>query len=407
MALQVPSGAVVHEVWPTGNTKWWTKLEPTQTLFPTGSPKVGDVAQGQIGNCFLLAAVLAILNQPGGKTYIENMMKEDGAYVIARLYDGDRAVYLRAKKMLCVMKQDSGAAQPTAPGSRLWVSMIEIFCSAFRWAGDPVFDPKNANLARLDSGRTELVLKTLLNCTVKVTRIPDVMEEIEYGGNQYRAAINEPAQLILNNDPAGAAALATLSAKMRNLFTHAGPTLAASWQLFLAGHRGQVIRSKDFEGWVDANVQRQSVRNEMKATFTGVFTGKRGRKDYNLTDQTNFDLIKNAINAHNPTVVNTKKYIARTPGAVGRSAGEQQAKGLVGGHSYAVSSTRDGATGLYLRIINPWGEIVRAYPFNADGSRSAQEALNLAGLQSGEFELLLEDYSKRFEYAIVADLALN
>lgn len=58
-------------------------------LFPTeDSPSIEEVNQCRIPNCFLLAAIQAVINHPDGKSFIRGMMKqnEDGTTIV-RLFD--------------------------------------------------------------------------------------------------------------------------------------------------------------------------------------------------------------------------------------------------------------------------------------------------------------------------------
>ncbi len=55
-------------------------------LFPAGD-LTSQVKQSIFGDCFLLSAILAILNsKPTGEQFIKSMMKQDGDYTIVRLY---------------------------------------------------------------------------------------------------------------------------------------------------------------------------------------------------------------------------------------------------------------------------------------------------------------------------------
>lgn len=54
------------------------KQSTERTLFPPGSPKVEDIKQGQIGDCYLLAALMSIIHKNPG--YILNCFPERDAY---------------------------------------------------------------------------------------------------------------------------------------------------------------------------------------------------------------------------------------------------------------------------------------------------------------------------------------
>ena len=59
-----------------------------EPLFPNGSPRLKDIKQEQIPNCFLLAAMQAIIQHPDGPAFIRGMMRRnDDGTVTVRLFD--------------------------------------------------------------------------------------------------------------------------------------------------------------------------------------------------------------------------------------------------------------------------------------------------------------------------------
>src|SRR3990167_9216953 len=69
-------------------------------LFPRkDSPSIDEIKQGDLGNCYLLAVLINIISQPGGKEFIRSMIRldEDGKHATVRLFDPTekKAQYIR------------------------------------------------------------------------------------------------------------------------------------------------------------------------------------------------------------------------------------------------------------------------------------------------------------------------
>src|SRR5437660_985601 len=89
--LVVPRGATIQKR--RNPATGWTDFHQRvyKNLFPT-APSVADVRQGTLGDCYLISALIAILNMPAGPTVIEECFEDRSEYgpsgeVIIRLYD--------------------------------------------------------------------------------------------------------------------------------------------------------------------------------------------------------------------------------------------------------------------------------------------------------------------------------
>lgn len=95
----------------------------SQPLFQPGSPKLGDVQQSQLPDCFLLAAIQAILNEKNGDVFIKSMMRqhEDGTTTV-RLFDPKtkEPVYIRVQTATLIDKDGALNRHPA-----LWVHILE------------------------------------------------------------------------------------------------------------------------------------------------------------------------------------------------------------------------------------------------------------------------------------------
>lgn len=101
--------------------QWGYKLL-TGPLFNTDLNPY-DIIQGNIGDCFLLAALLSILEYSTGQEYINNMMCDLGDSVVVRLYKMNptvEAVYYRVPKTRIV--SSAGVGNPHRAN---WVHILE------------------------------------------------------------------------------------------------------------------------------------------------------------------------------------------------------------------------------------------------------------------------------------------
>lgn len=96
-------------------------------IFPNAD-LITDIYQNSFGDCFLLASILSILSQPGGKDYIKGMMRQDGDYTIVRLFhpETNEPCYIRVKNS-DYHRNGRSAVLHQAP----WVHILEKAYTAF------------------------------------------------------------------------------------------------------------------------------------------------------------------------------------------------------------------------------------------------------------------------------------
>jgi hypothetical protein len=105
-------------------THWMDTLEE---LFPH-KPELSDVVQGNAGDCYLLAVLQAILLNPKGGQFINNMMIEHMGHIIVRFFlpsmgnNSPNAIFVRVRKSLLY---DNGQPVNSSRGAPLWLRMIE------------------------------------------------------------------------------------------------------------------------------------------------------------------------------------------------------------------------------------------------------------------------------------------
>jgi hypothetical protein len=174
-------------------------------LFKDGGPTYEDVYQGGIGDCWVLAAVIAtLLRQDKGPEFIMGMMRDVGrddrnkppsvvgnnlVRVVVRLYDsGKTPHYVKVIKQVVidsytVSNKTSNIAQAYATGS-LWVSILEQAFLALDGNGN--WNPANPKFSTiLGSNTSYSALTALLGADTTNIEIPDFADPNTR--SQYRA----------------------------------------------------------------------------------------------------------------------------------------------------------------------------------------------------------------------------
>ncbi|SRR5579885_341186 len=115
-----------------------------------GDPSIHDIKQGGFtGDCYLLAALAAIVALPDGNKIIRSMIKDMGDHVIVRFFDDYRKPHF-----LAVEKSVPTNFGILSSGA-LWVKLIEKAYAMFR----------GGKYSVLDKGHTEKVIEALTGAT--------------------------------------------------------------------------------------------------------------------------------------------------------------------------------------------------------------------------------------------------
>lgn len=99
-----------------------------------GEPHTREIEQGNINNCYLLAALLAIVENPQGSTFLNRMMIDLGNRVIVRLFHERQPIFYELEKTILqhqsgiIFKQSTSENRHKAP----WVYFIEKAYAAYR-----------------------------------------------------------------------------------------------------------------------------------------------------------------------------------------------------------------------------------------------------------------------------------
>jgi hypothetical protein len=149
---------------------------PAQYLFPN-VPRLEDIGQQQLGDCWFLASLAAIVAMGSGWA-IKYMMRswgEDPDYAIVRLYDPSGAPrYLKVEKSLIRTNVPNKTFHSTGA---LWAALLEKAMTAVDFPkgldleGPYRINPEQAVYTHLHAGWPQIAFRALLGVEVRATTI--------------------------------------------------------------------------------------------------------------------------------------------------------------------------------------------------------------------------------------------
>ncbi|WP_392535543.1 DUF4157 domain-containing protein [Nostoc sp. C117] len=398
-----------------------TLLEPgfkktNEPLFPTdqsGKPRLpspDDVRQGNIGDCYLMAAIASIAKTD--PQYILTMFRDYGDTVSVRLYDTDKSDPLKVKFTPRYIKVDKSVAKDVQGKllynqGALWVSMLEKAYAAGGFGGthqitkDQTISP---SYKKIEAGSSADAFEVLLGKAAIEIRIPttggffkaDFMPWSQQERDAYNIAksTNNYQQLasynIFKKD------VQKIHQWMDWLTQKQGLQAIQTLDNKLNGSYQEEIRLEDFELIFKAKGLDAILINDLMNHLQGGFSGKKGTGNYSKLQLDFYNKINSNILTGKFITVTTNKNIGRKITASGHSAGEPISKGLVGMHEYTITGCKhDKGSGLrYIKLRNPWGNYGRDYDMNASKGNKAKENQQA----HSEFDLELSDFTKRFNF---------
>ena len=413
------------------NAHYEDRTDPlAHPLFPA-PPTKEDVEQNNLGDCYLLAAVMAIV-EAYPHHFPNNMRDNFDGTVTVRLHDVVEgpipdfpARLITVKKSVVKMNADD---RDTFAGGALWVSILEKAYAAAGFHGHDSATLKvhTGSYGSIASGHASVAMEHILG------RRAERKEFNEYlpGGDQESCDLTR-----LTMEPEGKK-----------------PPISTSELIGIISH----IQGHQSEAWTEFTTQTQPrreqfdeimaalppVREELTlhfATFrewirTNLFPGKRGSGVYATWQINLFRDIAAQVDNGRPVTVSSQESVV-TGNDHGGLSGEHVGKGLAGPHAYSVLAfSPDPLPGvddleegqlLWLKIRNPWGTLQdrqpeaphpgRIYhdkhtdtdidaPYDAprthevgEGEGEELNRIGAKGTDNPEFWIELSDLTKRFK----------
>jgi len=425
MTLIVPQGAKITPLAPIASSRLGWQ-ERSALLF-AGPPTVEQTQQGTIADCFILASLIAILSKPNGATAITNMMKEDGTDVIVRLYsDPGAAHFFRVPKGVILSEKRKATSRNCC-----WVDVLEACLSVFRMkAANNNPQPGPPLLENLDGGQAASALQHLLG--VEGTNDQVISPKVDPSAPtavQARHAGIAFVNLIL--DPV---AVSASEADITGMFGGnpamfrgyqawlklQGSIVKGAWTSYISTQKYKhtvvvdtvkedrvipiSIRMDGFEQFVMSHFPKvyatpivQFAQNAyLMNTGETLFPRRRSDGGVSVNEQSLFKVISDCLKEGWPVVASSNGWVGK-PEGTGFSGGEDMAKGIVGGHCYAVTEAFLSGSRRMVKLVNPWRKYARVM-VQTGGTTKPTATDPSADTSLGVMALPVRTVSKHFEF---------
>jgi hypothetical protein len=399
--LVVPNGVQVqyypNPQTPGGEHHWRT----TGSLFRV-PPAANDVMQGDIGDCYLIGALVGILNCPGGTAAIEECFLDRSGYgpwgeVVVRLYNG-----ACAPQYIKINKTVPGAPTPAT----VWVKLLEKAYAALFAKGAYA---ELEEMAGKMHGRASDVFRAILGhaaegygCSKNDWNFVQLMGLTSFTNSpnatrQVRDAVFRGDQGLVDG--------------WRQWFTREKHT---QWMAIV--RTSVVYKQDDFEEFLKgpgadmpANVRDQLL---YWINTEYILPGRRGSGLYTIAQRNIFGTIRGALTRKEAVAAGTHQGVAKRgkyAGAGGAGEGKSIG-GLVGGHQYAVLDTKEEEGLFWLQLRNPWGSWGMKYErgVHGPGPKEGRKYLRPRYDETaGVFWIELSDFCKHFQSVYASGKALT
>lgn len=338
-------------------------------LFPH-PPSKDDILQGGLGDCYLLAAVVSLLEEKPDH-FPTHMKDAGGGKVMVKLYGDDGGpVNITVNKSVPV--KDTGGIFSTevdlyGRGS-LWVQMLEKAYTAAGFTGST--ETTTTEIAEKGYGATEggsasIAWLHLTGNKGQTTELPSP----EKKKNKVLELLTTEKDTTLNAYKLAAQGQAE---NVKELEADYMKLINVIQKLTEEYDKNYEVRQDDVaEVLIKAGVpQNDPLFNKIVSILKPHISGPLGSGEYTQMADQLFNQIKIAKDGHKLVNLNTQKKIAAEKGQKiseekGHSAGESMSEGLVGPHAYTVLDYHPKAAEQHktkmVKLRNPWGGYGRKY----------------------------------------------
>jgi hypothetical protein len=405
-------------------------------LFPH-PPTVNDVMQGGLGDCYLLAAVQSVVSK--NPADITNMMRDEGNTVTVRFYDvlpgppkTFKAKYISISKS--VMK--SAGNQLYATGA-LWVPMLEKAYAAAGYQGMKTDRTTAKAKARAYSdiagGLASIPLEHILGKSF------DTFVFSAEGGQAALTSNPKAAKAGFTRLPWSDGEVTAYKEARSGFIATIRRIFGQKAKLYSALTSYQILKDADqVDTWIKFVEANKPLEDKFQKTALGpgapadyhadirladvnkfftskgleaaiakkiinwltsyrIYPGAVGSGIYTSTQIAFFERVRLALKSGGYVGLDTRKYVGKKSEGLGKSAGEQKSKGLVGGHAYTALGVKPNKEAsklkpterLYITLRNPWGSYGRKYK-EVGSELQAEESA------SAVFDLELSEVTEKF-----------
>lgn len=383
-------------------------LDPTTKLFPK-PPSKNHIKQGGLGDCYLLAAVISLVNRD--PQFIVDMMLDKGETVTVRLFEVSigkdkkqsfKAKYFNVDKS--IPKHPDG--KDAYALEHLWVQMLEKAYAAAGFVGstakleEQLKSNTHEGYKDIAGGQMAFAYQILTGKAVeKMIFTLNISSNKDYAVTNVpidqRGKLTVKEKYDLQYLPWGTyekrlfkAAGPNYSKTVSHIIFNKNKTDMINWWKFVKKGSLDMLFAREF---VDNNYSGAVTLEDLDFIFQGkmkdqngdevqglpilnkaiattmldwlkkeqLYSGKRGSGVYSILQLNMFTEIKGALANNKLVGVGTKEKVGLKVDGTGHSAGESISGGLAGKHAYPVLATREVAPIKELELKNPWGHTVQ------------------------------------------------
>jgi len=381
----------VKRVAPQKDLQYVDVRDPLRYPLFKKPPSLDDIKQGQLGDCYLLAAVAGIVrNDP--THFVDHMVDNLNGTVTVKLYSAPgQPVYYTVKKTLVVDKNNY--LEFAASAGSFWVPILEkayIAAGYFGTREEPLpareqsygvaeggegaiplihLTGRKAKSRQIATGRSELIEKIREN-------VSSLLKEKQQDFRLW----DEKAATTRKLQPQDSQHATELKSQIEDYERRAEEALQVYGPLTrLLGELGSMIETlyfstTDLKTFLEEqgltpkhDVYRRIMDVVVPEQAPSELPGSLGSGQYGVHEMDTIAFIVESLNAGEIVTVGTREAITDPQNisqGVGK-AGEVMVKGLAGGHEYTVldytpKEYKRGAT-VSVKLRNPWGEYGRKY----------------------------------------------